>query len=116
MSDEHVGQPQVQPPMTEPDAVLDRLRTLLTRQLALVHRGRLAEAEALCEQTGPLVGTVAAVGVLAGSAGEDQRRSLLLLYRRICLALAAQRDEVANSLRTIHRGRRLLNTYGKRAP
>jgi hypothetical protein len=115
MSREHSAQPQ-DAAVASPPAAFDQLRTLLERQLDLVRQGHLAEAGALCEKAGPLVGAIASAELVAGSVGEDRRRSLLLLYRRICLTLAAQRDEVADSLRTIHRGRRLLKTYAKRAP
>jgi hypothetical protein len=115
MSDERAGQSQIQAALTGPEAVLDQLHALLEEQLELAQQGRLVEAETLCEQTDRLVATVAAAGLLAGPDGEDRRQRLLVLYRQICLTLAAQRDEVSHSLRAIHRGRRLRKTYARHA-
>jgi len=95
--------------------MLDQLRRLLEEQLDLVHQGRLAAAENLCEQTGPLVQTVVTAGILAGPGGNDRRQSLLHLYQELCLVLTAQRQEVSASLHTIRRGRRMLRTYGRNA-
>ena len=78
-----------------------------------MHEGRLAAAENLCEQTGPLVQAVMAAGMLAGPAGNQRRQTLLHLYQELCLILTTQREEVSASLGAIRRGRRLLRTYGK---
>jgi hypothetical protein len=113
MSSERADQPQLETAMTGPDAALDQLRALLEQQLGLVRQGRLIEAEILCQTTDRLVASVAAAGVLAEPDSEGRRRSLLVLYRQICLTLAAWQDEVADSLRTVHHGRRLLKTYAR---
>jgi hypothetical protein len=98
-----------EPALTGP--ALDQLHGLLEKQLELVHQGRLAAAESLCEQTGQLVQTIVARGTL--TEGGDRRRSVLQLYQELCLALTAQREEVAASLHAVRRGRRMLRTYGK---
>ncbi len=99
-----------------PQAAFDQLRALLEQQLELVRQGRLIEAETLCSQTDQLVATIADAGLFAGPGSDDRRQSLLTLYRQICLTLAAQQDEIAGSLRTIHRGKRLRKTYTGHAP
>jgi hypothetical protein len=96
-------------------ATLDELQGLLQEQLKLVHQGRLAAAEGLCEQAGRLVQAAVAAEMLAGPGGDDRRRSLLRLYQELCLTLTAQRQEVSASLRTVRRGRQMLRTYGKYA-
>jgi hypothetical protein len=101
--------------LTELGTVLDRLHGLLEEQLELVHQGRLAAAESLCEQTGQLVQTVVAAGTLAGPGSNERRRSVLQLYQELCLMLTAQREEVVASLYAVRRGRRVLRTYGKYA-
>lgn len=113
MSGECAGNQTMGPAVAEAGGTLDQLHRLLKKQLELVHQGRLAAAENLCEQTGPLVQTVVTAGMLAGPGGNAPRQSLLHLYQEICLVLTAQREEVSASLHTIRRGRRMLRTYGK---
>ena len=90
---------------------VDRLHGLLARQLELIRQGDVVAAEALCEQTDPLVRVIADSDTLGGADGEDRRR-LLELYRELCLMLTAQREETSNALQAVHRGRRMLRTYG----
>jgi len=113
MSDECTGEQPKMPAQAEAEIALDRLHELLEEQLELVHQGRLAAAESLCEQTGHLVHAVVAAGTLAGPAGSDPRQSLLHIYQQLCLALTAQREEVSASLRNVRGGKRMLRVYGK---
>jgi len=113
MSDEHTGEQANVPAQTEAEAALDQLYELLEEQLELVHQGRLADAEGLCEQTGRLVHTVVAAGLLAEPAGDDPREFLMQLYQQLCLAVTAQKEEASASLRSVRRGKRMLRAYGK---
>jgi hypothetical protein len=96
--------------------VLDQLQWLLEQQLALVHQGHLAAAEGLCEETGRLVTTVVATGLLAGPDGDERRRSLLRRYQELSLMLTAQRQETGASLDAIRRGRQMLRVYRENVP
>lgn len=111
MSDEQTGEQPNVPARAEAETPLDRLYELLEEQLELVHQGRLADAEGMCEQTGRLVHTVVAAGMLAGPAGDDPRQFLMQLYQQLCLAVTAQSEEASASLRTIRRGKRTIAAY-----
>ncbi len=113
MSDEHTSEQPNVPAQAEADTALDRLYDLLEEQLELVHQGRLADAEGMCEQTGRLVHTVVAAGLLAGPGGDDPRESLTQLYQQLCLAVTAQSEETSASLRSVRGGKRILRAYGK---
>lgn len=91
---------------------VDRLHGLLARQLELIRQGNVVAAEALCEQTDPLVRVIADSDTLGGADGEDRRRLLEQLYRELCLMLTAQRKETSNALQAVRRGKRMLRTYG----
>ncbi|MBN1505481.1 MAG: hypothetical protein JW955_01475 [Sedimentisphaerales bacterium] len=100
----------------ESTGAIDQLHRLLEQQLVLVHQGHLAAAESLCEQTGRLVTTVVATGLLAGPGGDERRRCLLRRYQELSLMLTAQRQETYASLRAIRRGTRTLRVYRRSAP
>lgn len=91
---------------------VDRLHGLLVRQLELIRQGNVIAADALCEQTDPLVRAIADSDALHGAGGEDQRRLLGQLYHELCLVLTAQRKETSSALQAVRRGRRMLRTYG----
>ncbi len=112
MSDERMGEQTNVPAQAEAQAALDRLYGLLEKQLELVHQGRLADAEGMCEQTGRLVHMVVAAGLLTGPTGDDPRECLMQLYQQLCLALTAQSEETSASLRSIRGGKRMLRAYG----
>jgi hypothetical protein len=98
---------------TDGESMLDRLRELLEQQLELVHQGRLAAAEGLCEQTVQCVQAITDARVLDTPGGEDRRESLTQLYNTLCLTLTAEREETWRELKTIRHGKRVLKTYGK---
>lgn len=101
-------------PVTASDVSLsvDRLHGLLARQLELIRQGNVVAAEALCEQTDPLVRVIADADAFRGAEGEDRRRLVEQLYRELCLMLTAQRKETSDSLQAVRRGKRMLRTYG----
>jgi hypothetical protein len=91
---------------------VDRLHGLLARQLELIRQGNVVAAEALCEQTDPLVRAMVTLDTFHGADGADWRRSLEQLYRELCLMLTAQRTETSTALQAVRRGKRMLRTYG----
>ena len=91
---------------------VDRLHGLLARQLELIRQGNVVAAEALREQTDPLVRVIADSDAFRGADGEDRRRLLEQLYRELCLMLTAQRKETSNSLHAVRRCKRMLRAYG----
>jgi hypothetical protein len=90
----------------------DRLEGLLQKQLELVHRGRLAAAGAICDQTGPCVQGIVSARVPHVPGSDQQWQRIEQLYGELSLALTAQRGEVSAALNAIRQSRRLLHTYG----
>jgi hypothetical protein len=113
----------------EAEAMLVRLQKLLERQLELVHRGNLAAAEKLFEQTEPCVRAIAETPVpdvptergerrtndkeqsARGAQHMGSRESVERLYEELSLAVMSQREETAAALTTVRGGRRMLRTY-----
>ena len=100
--------------------VLDRLRRLLQRQLELVHRGSLAAAVELFDQTDQCVreivmtrgpGTAGATEQASTSSSESWL-GIERLYQELSVALTAQRTEASVALNTLRRGQRALKAYG----
>jgi len=99
--------------MTEKDgSLLDGLRELLARQLALVRQGQLAAAVALFDETDRCVRALAADRGPETPQLREPWRTVEQLYRELSLALAAQQAEVAAALAALRGRRKLLAAYG----
>ena len=105
-------------PVGDSETVLDRLQRLLHRQLELVRRGSLSGVAELCDQTDQCVRQLVRDGRTGtqdrpGPGSADQWDRVQRLYQELYLAVAVQRDETFTALSVIHRGKRILRTYGK---
>ncbi len=98
----------------EPATACDHLRQLLQTQLELARQGRIGEMESLSAQNRECVEALREVRAVDPSAFAAQRRLLAQLYEQLCLTLAAQGQEIAESLTAIVQGKRLLRAYGRR--
>jgi hypothetical protein len=96
--------------------LLDRLRELLERQLALVRQGHLDAALELCAQTEPYVRQIAETRAAQMCCATDQEERVKRLYEDLCLALTAQRTEISAALDALRQGRRVLNAYSRIGP
>jgi hypothetical protein len=99
------------------ETALDRLQRLLHRQLELVHRGSLSGMVELCDQTDRCVQQLVRDGRTGtqerpGPGATGQWTRVQQLYQELYLAVATQRQETLLALRAIHRGKRILRTYG----
>ena len=93
--------------------MLDELQNLLEQQIELVQKGNSAGGrfEALSSRTDSLVREIAEMKILEQEDMEDKRTKLRKSYDRLRLALTAQKDDVADKLGQVRRGRKIIGTY-----
>jgi hypothetical protein len=94
-------------------SILDELQDLLAQQLKLAHQGNPAgeKIEALCRQADCLVKEIKQAGMLDRPEFENQKNKLNKLYKNLHLALTAQREDTAEKLSQVRRGRKIVETY-----
>jgi len=95
----------------EPIHLLDELQSLLEKQIELTRRSNVSETEALSEQAGSLVERIVKTGILELPGFKSRRAKLQKLCNRLCLAIAAQKADTAESLSRVRKGRKLLGAY-----
>lgn len=93
--------------------MLDKLLSLLERQIVLVHQGDTVSErfEALSRQADSLVQEIAEMKILERGGMEDKRTRLRKSYDRLRLALTAQKDDIADKLGQVRKGRKTIGTY-----
>ena len=93
--------------------MLNELQGLLERQVALARQGDSAgeQIERLGRQADCLVQKISHGRVLEGTECESQRKQLRKSYENLCLALTAQKADVAQKLSQVRRGKRIVETY-----
>ena len=91
----------------------DELQQLLERQLDLARGGSFADLHRLAERIDTVVSRITETGMMDSPALRSRMPALEGLYRELCTALAAQRQEVSTSLHAVRRGKQMLRTYGK---
>ena len=90
---------------------LERLQGLLTEQVAAARQGDLRRVEDLARQTGRLVERHAARGLFRSPAYRQCKARVEGLYGDLTLILNTEKAEVADQLRHIRRGKKVLGTY-----
>ena len=93
--------------------MLDELLNLLEQQIELVHQGNSSGGrfEALSSRADSLVREIAEMKILQLEEMKEQRMKLGKSYDRLRLALTAQKDDVADKLSQLRRGRKTIGTY-----
>ena len=93
--------------------VLDELQGLLDRQVELARQGDSAsgQIERLGVQADCLVQKISHGKVLERTEYESRRKELRKSYENLCLALTAQKADVAERLGQVRRGKRIVGTY-----
>ncbi len=87
------------------------LEDLLHRQVARLRKYDLDGAMQIAEQISPLARAVAAEGTLERPQMAEVRRRIKGLYQEVTLTIAAERQEVADKLKQIREGLRVLSKY-----
>ena len=91
--------------------LVDRLQSLLEKQIELARRGNIVEVEALSEQAGSVFVEVARTGLLELAEFKNRREQLRKLHKSLCLTITAQKADIAQKLSNIRKGKKTLKTY-----
>lgn len=93
--------------------MLDELQKLLEQQIELVHQGNSSGGrfEALSSRVDFLAHEIAETKVLERDEMEERRTKLRKTFDRLRLALTAQKNDIADKLSQIRRGRKTIGAY-----
>ena len=91
--------------------LLDELQNVLQKQIELAQQGNIGEVEALVKQAGFLMERISDLGILKLPEYKNYQEKLQRLYKELCLALAAQKAEVAGQLNRIRKGKKSVEVY-----
>ena len=94
-------------------SMLDELQDLLEMQLKLVHEGNSAgkQMDDLGTRTDLLVEKIIQAGILEQPEFKSQKEELKKSYEELHLAVTAQKDDTAEKLSQVRRGRKIVGTY-----
>jgi len=87
------------------------LQSLLEKQIRLARQGNINEVEVLSKQASSLVGEIARSGILESAEFRSRREQLRKLYQDLCLALTAQKAEIAKELSRVRKGKKTVEVY-----
>lgn len=94
--------------------LLDKLQTLLEKQVDMARQGNIRDVEVLSKQAGPLSEKIAQTGILDATDpvfnGERQEQ-LRKLYEGLCLAITDQKTQVSEELSRVRKGKKTIQTY-----
>ena len=95
--------------------LLSELQNLLEKQIEMAHQGNSDgnQIETLSRQTDCLVEKIAQAGIFKRAELKHQREQLKKLYDDLCLAVSAQKAEVADKLSQVRKVRNTIGTYRK---
>lgn len=92
---------------------IESLKTLLTKQLKLARQGSISDVEASISQSDILVRQISDAGIPKMQEFKEQRQELERLYKSIFLALTTQKDDTAEQLKQVRKGKRTIEVYRK---
>ena len=91
--------------------LLDDLQSLLERQIELAQQGNISEVGVLSKQAGSLVGKIADTGAFELPEFKNRREQLQKSYEDLCLALTAQKADIAGKLSQVRKSKKTIQTY-----
>ncbi len=91
--------------------LLDKLQNILQKQIELARQGNIGEVESLVKQAGLLMERISDLRILELPEYKNYQEKLQRLYKELCLALAAQKAEVAGQLNRIRNGKKTIEVY-----
>ena len=97
--------------ITKKKLLLDKLQILLQEQIRLVRQGNISSIEKRAGQAGCLMEKITESGILELPEFKNYREKLQRSYRNLCLALAAQKSEIAEELSQIRKGKKIMGAY-----
>jgi len=97
----------------EKTELLNELQYLLEQQIELVHKGYPVgkRIENLSMQVDVLVEKIKQTGILELAQFRNRKEQLQKLYGRLYMAISAQKDETAQQLSHIRKGKKTIVTY-----
>ena len=98
-------------PKQQVSSAIESLKALLTKQLTLARQGSISEVEALVSQSDALVRQISDAGIPKMQEFKEHRQELERLYKNIFLALTAQKDDTAEQLKQVRKGKRTIEVY-----
>ena len=99
---------------TDYKAMVDYLEHLLTRQTDRLRTYDIDGACAVADETTPLAEEISQKRILSQPEFAEQRLRLQKQYKEICLIIADQRQEVADKMKQIRDGLRVLSGYSNK--
>ena len=91
--------------------LLERLQSLLEKQIELVRRGDFRTSEALTEQSDSVVDELVRTKAFEQTGFDEQRARVAKLYRELVLMVAAEKDRLGKQVQQIGQGRKTLKVY-----
>ncbi len=94
--------------------ILDELEASLIEQLTLARKGELRGVEDLAGRTQELIGQISSMNPAALIEQHSQCERIRELYRQLTLGLAGRRQEVADQLGAMRKGKGAIGAYRNR--
>lgn len=91
--------------------LLDKLQSVLQKQIELARQSDVSEVETLVEQAGLLMEEISDLKILELPEYKNYREKFQKLYKKLCLILAEQKDGIAGELSQIRKGRKTIKAY-----
>ena len=91
--------------------LLTELQELLEQQIDSAHRGSFSTVLQLTEKCEPLVEQITASGLFEKPEHKDAKERLAGLYRDLHLLLSTQKNAVAEQIKSVQRGKKILSIY-----
>ena len=93
--------------------LIDKLQDLLEEQIELVQMADPAgkKIEILSNRADVLVEEIKRAGILELAQFNDRKEKIQKLYDGLCLAISAKKDETAQELNRVRKGKKTLVTY-----
>ena len=97
-----------------PQRLLDELRALLEKQVALARRGSIGEVEVLSRQADSIVEKIIQTKTPDSPQSllnAKHREQLGKLYENLCLAISAQKTGAGAELKNVRKSKKTIQTY-----
>ncbi len=91
--------------------LLDELRRLLNKQMALVRKGDFRASEALTDQSGKIVDELGRTSVSEPLESRERFEQLTELYRQIVLMVEVEKDRLERRLQQVGQAGKTLKAY-----
>ncbi len=99
--------------LDEKAELLNELQNLLEQQVELIHKGDPAgkKIENLSERVNVLVEKIGRSGILELTQFKNQKEKIKKLYDCLYMAISAQKDETAQQLTRVRKGKKTVVAY-----